>query len=156
MQQLSVSTVIIKEMPLEVANANLDQESEKKKMKKKEDFFQNEPPVESLFVCNIPELNTITEHLQGEKLETQLSILSHGGKPTRSHHLFKFRKTNHTIAINIHLHDHPPATFRPCFSPSDSNTDLNTSTVMNPSRFWSNTLKASFLAQLADFSDGDC
>ncbi|KAI3766893.1 hypothetical protein L2E82_16971 [Cichorium intybus] len=74
MQQLSVSTAIIKETPSEVANANLDQEFEnkkKEKMKKKEDFFQNEPPVESLFVCNIPELNTFTEHLQCEKLETQ-------------------------------------------------------------------------------------
>lgn len=68
MQQLSVSPTIIQQTLPEVANPNLDHESVKKK---KEDSSQIEASVESLFVCNIPKLNTFTEHLQVEKLETQ-------------------------------------------------------------------------------------
>lgn len=77
-QKLSVSSSIIQETPPPVADANSYHESDKKK-KKKEDFLQNVPSIESLFTCTIPDLvchdrNIDTEHLHGEKQETQVTI----------------------------------------------------------------------------------
>ncbi|CAH1422437.1 unnamed protein product [Lactuca virosa] len=75
-QKLSVSSPIIQETPPLVADATSDHETDKKK--KKEDFLQNVPSVESLFTCTIPDLvchdrNIDTEHLHGEKQETQVN-----------------------------------------------------------------------------------